>query len=527
MSKVSVLIVGAGPTGLLMAYKLARYGISFRIIDNKPTRTQHSNAVAVQTRTLEIFKQMEIADDFLKHGQQYHGAYYYNSGSLLAHINFDCIDSVYPFVLAIPQSETERIINNKLEHLHQYVEWSRDLVDLHQDENAVYATIKHKDASEEKIICEYLIGCDGARSTVRNETGIKFPGQDIENQFIVADTKLNSSLKSDGIHLFTQNSNMLGVFPYGGNNYRIAANREPEHGKDCTEDEVNRIIATRSHNLFKPQYASWISPFWIHSKLAAKMSEGRIFLAGDAAHIHSPAGGQGMNTGLQDANNLAWKIALVVSGRADASMLDSYQQERFPVIKRVVDTTEEMTKRLLSKSKITPWILSTLLKLVSKSRYLRKKVVMRLTQLDINYHDSNIIDYSNKASKQSPACGSRAPDVEICQSRFLYDYIDDAHHHLLCFASRNNAKKMHEFYQQIDIALNGPLKDIVKIHLITPNLHDTDTFQIHDPELTLHEKYGMKKSGVILIRPDGYISYKSFNRDIDNILALLHRYIVV
>jgi 2-polyprenyl-6-methoxyphenol hydroxylase-like FAD-dependent oxidoreductase len=527
MSKISVLIVGAGPTGLLMAYKLARHGVAFRIIDNKPTRTQHSNAVAIQTRTLEIFKQLEVVDEFLKYGHKYHGIHFYDDGKEFAHVDFDCVDSVYPFIMGVPQSETERILNNQLEHLHHRVEWSRDLIDLTQNSHGVRAIIKHVDGVEEQIDCDWLIGCDGSHSTVRNESDFTFPGEDVEQQFVVADTKLSSSLKSDCLHIFDNGGDMLGVFPYGDGKYRIAANLNSTEKKECSEQEIKEIVDTRSRGAFQAQYASWISPFWIHSKLANQMRDGRIFIAGDAAHIHSPAGGQGMNTGLQDAYNLAWKLALVVQGRANPNILDSYEAERYPVIKRVVETTERMTNMILAKNTVINFLRETAMKLVANMPFLRKKFAMRMTQLDIIYDQSPIIDTGKGFSKKYPSAGYRAPDVEICQSRFLYDYLDDTHHHIVCFAAGKKLEKVIEQCKMLDAAMAGPYKDIVKLHLVTPELTNTLLFQIHDPEYAIHKEYNVSKPSLIIIRPDGYIGFKMNKINAAEPLQFLEKYISV
>lgn len=497
MSKVSVLIVGAGPSGLMMANELARHGISFRIIDQKPQQTEHSNAVAIQTRTVEIFRQLGLLDEFLKNGQRIKKLVFFDNGKKFAELPLEHIDSTYPFVLAVPQSSTERILNRSLELLHHRVERNRELIDFSQHDDDVEAILRHQDGYEEKIYCEWLIGCDGHRSIVRDESGITFPGEDIDEQFVVADAKMSSLHKQDEIYIYSKKGRMLGIFPYGDSRFRIAANMDLGYErKTYTEKELGELIDERSNGIFNPEQVSWISPFWIHSKIADKMRDNRAFLVGDAAHIHSPVGGQGMNTGLQDAHNLAWKLALVIQGRAKPSLLDTYEQERRPIVKDVVEVTERMTKLLLVNNAFVYLIRKYTMKLMMSIPALARKVATTISQIGIHYEKSPIMDYQTTLASKYPEVGKRAPNVRLGEAGDLYDYFSDTSHHVLCFAANSETPKMISACEALMSGLPGPFKDIVRLHLVTSDPVDEPINQIYDINMDAHHVYDINEPAV-------------------------------
>lgn len=527
MSNIAVLIVGAGPTGLMMAYELARHGISFRIIDKKPEATQTSNAAALQTRSLEIFKQLGLANDFLRAGQPCHSICFHDKGKEFARAKFDKLDSVYPYILSLPQASTERILEQRLTKLEHHVERSRDLTGIKVNLTEIVASIAHEDGVQELIHCQYLLGTDGAHSAVRDAGGFHFPGDDISEQFVVADAALDSYLPNDQIHIFSNNGYMLGVFPLGGNHYRLGGNMQLGYSRKIyTENEVRDIVAARSSGKFNAREVSWISPFWIHSKMADNMRRANIFLLGDAAHIHSPIGGQGMNTGLQDAHNLAWKLALVLQGRANPTLLDSYEQERKPVIQDVVETTERFTRILLLKNPILLFIRKQIIRLAFAIPVINKYITRRMTQLDIRYKTSVALDQRAYTSSRSPTVGERAPDVKLNHSNYFYDYLNDANHHIICFTGDSDIFKAADICKKINYALLGPFKDIMKLHMVTPHRMDDPVDQIIDETNSMHLTYQIKKMTILVIRPDGYIGYKTSKFDIDKLKTFLSTYLL-
>lgn len=525
MSKVSVLIVGAGPTGLMMAYELARQGIAFRIVDKKAEATQYSNAALLQTRTLEIFKQVDLIDDFLRLGQPCKGIRFNDGNHEYASLSFDKLESIYPYVLTLPQSSTENILNAKLEELHHKVERARELTAITIHDNHVESVIQHQDGIQEIIYSDWLMGCDGAHSKVREKCHFEFSGEDIEEQFVVADGIMDSFLRPDEVNIFTTKGAILGVFPIESNRYRLGANMQLGYPRKIyTENEIRELVAERSSGLFTAREINWISPFWIHSKMTNKMRAGRVFLAGDAAHIHSPIGGQGMNTGLQDVHNLAWKLALVIQGRAEEKLLDSYQQERLPVIKEIVETTERFTRLLLMNNALLNFLKKYMIKFAFSFPFVKRYVVKRMTQIAIQYQHSCAL-YGGSDHSTSPAIGERAPDVKL-NSHYFYSYLTGSQHHLICFTGDREIFKVADACHQIAIDLLGPYKDVLSLHLVTPHLLDEPIDQIFDETNALHKMYHITKPTLLLIRPDGYISFKS--HDINSIIlkTFLQSYLI-
>jgi len=351
-----VLVVGAGPTGLMLANELARRGVRAQIIDRHSGPAQQSRAMAVQARTLEIYSKLGIAEHALARGKRGNGANMWANGRRTARIPLGEIGrdvSPFPYVLMLGQDENERIMGDRLSDWGASVQWNTELVAITQEPGHVTATLRQPDGSSRKVAVAYVAGCDGGRSAVRELSGITFPGAPYEQVFFVADTEatgpmvqeeLNVYLWRDGFHLFfpmrgTDRWRVIGILP---KNLRARDNLRFEEVIPVVRQEAGAELSFKS--------CSWFSTYRIHHRCAERFRDRRCFLLGDAAHVHSPAGGQGMNTGLQDAYNLAWKLALVIRGRADAALLDTYEAERIPVARRLLNTTDRAFRLLVSES---------------------------------------------------------------------------------------------------------------------------------------------------------------------------------
>ncbi len=465
---LAVLIVGAGPTGLMMACELARHGIKFRIIDKKPERTLTSNATWIQTRTIELLDQIGLAPLFLKAGHPCTAINVYVDGKPLVSIPFNGIESTYPFILMLPQSETEKLLIERLEELKHQVEWSSELVDLKQEDNKVVTTVKSPDGKSEMIISDWLIASDGANSKIREKCQIFFPGEDLTEQFVVADAQIDSFTSKDEIHLFFDQGTLFAASPLGENKYRIAANLHLDYPRQTFyKKEVIDLVQERGHGAYYVTDVAWISPFWIHGKIAEQMRRHSIFLMGDAAHIHSPAGGQGMNTGIQDAYNLAWKLALVIKGKGNPLLLDSYQAERYPVISEVVNQTENFTKMALFDESFLADLQKFSQQVLQGETEPIKKICSLLSQVNIRYQQSPIISYEASNQDFSPKPGERAPNVIIDQSTRLYDYLRNTQHNILLFTGP--AKKQQELngIKQLKEWLDQLHPDLIKTYVIS------------------------------------------------------------
>jgi len=521
---LSVLIIGAGPTGLMMACELARHGISFRIIDKNQNPTVSSNATWIQSRTMEIFDHIGIIDRFTRLSNPCHAINLYTNGKSLAQISLTEMDSTYPYIMMLPQSETERLLNERLTELHGKVERPLKLTDVKQIDNKVISTIENSNGYTDEIVSDWLIACDGANSSVREKSGIYFPGEDLPEQFIVADAIIESHMSKDEVHVFFDKGSVFAAFPLGANKYRIMANLNLGiQRKLYTEREVIEMAQERAQGTYYVKSVSWISFFWIHSKLANNMQNNSIFLAGDSAHIHSPALGQGMNTGIQDAYNLAWKLALRIKGKAKSSLLNSYQIERYPVIKEMVNKMESYTKMALFDKNFLKKLNKYSQKLADKNAKFSQKIVAELTQTHIQYTDSPIIDCTN-IKKNLIKPGMRAPNVIIHSSSRLYNYFHDTKHHILLFLGLNPSKKTLLQMTEFQKLLHHVHPDLINVYLVSPIPLEESKNVILDVNANIHNQYKVKTQALYIIRPDNYIAYCSNQFKIEEIENLFKRF---
>lgn len=526
MSNIPVLIVGAGPSGLFMACELARHGIPFRIIDKKAERTLTSNAVWIQTRTIEIFDEAGIAEQFLRNGQFCKAINLYSHGKSFVKISLEHLDSIYQFALTLPQSETERILTARLEELNHHVERPVELVSCKVTGNVVEVQLQKITGEFETLHCDWIIGCDGANSTIRQVCKIVFPGEDLREQFVVADAKMDSFLHTDEIHVFLDKGTVLAALPLGEEKYRLGANLHLDHPRKLfTEKEVKEIVIERAQGDFNVQSVSWISPFWIHSKIVENMRHGSIFLVGDAAHIHSPADGQGMNAGLQDAYNLAWKLAMVINGKAKADLLDSYQLERHPIVNEIVDRSESFTKMMLFENPLLIKLRNFIYRIFHSQTFLSKKYSQRITQLDIQYKKSPIIDYHEKINSHSPQPGERAPNVIMHESKHLHDYMRNTKHNVLLFTGNTSSSDLTAI-KELHLWFNNNYRDLIQSHIIAKSgMPGTDNV-ILDMDGIIHDRYHVNQPCLFILRPDCYIAYTSAKLDSKRVQTFLERFVL-
>lgn len=525
----SVLIIGAGPSGLLMACELARHGVSFRIIDRKPERTQTTNAAGVHTRTLEIFDQIGIINEFLELGQRWLSFRIHAEDELLTQIPFTHIDSYYQFSLLLAQSQTERILNDHLEALNGRVERKIELIDFKQVDDKIISTVKRDDGQTEEIKSNWLIGCDGLHSIVREKSHISFVGDDVASEYMIADAKLKTCLSDEAADAFRTPKGFLAVFPLGKNVYRVVANLAgKEIKKTISDEDIKTTIDQRSSQLFALESVLWSSPFWIHSKIAGTMRHGSIFIAGDAAHVHSPAGGQGMNTGLQDVYNLAWKLALVIQGKAKASLLDSYTAERRPVILKIVSETEKITKFALIRNSLLIKCFKFIGKnIVNRIILIKEKIGTQLTQIAISYSNSPIIVYQHTFFKSSsePKPGSRTPDVIINYDLRLHDLLRNRQHNLLLFISDDARSDEVNTVKELQQWLTTNYADTIKTYVISAKALTGVQNVIIDNMMAIHKRYHIT-TGMVLIRPDQYIAFTQKSLDRLSLQSCLDLYLI-
>lgn len=397
MTEPLVLIVGAGPTGLVLALFLTRLGVPVRIIDKTAEPGTTSRALAVQARTLELYQQVSLAEAVVAGGVQVGGANFWVGGARAARLPLRNIGeglSPFPFALTYPQDAHERLLIERLDALGVRVERQTELLRFDQDADRVHAVLRRPDSSEETCTAAYLAGCDGARSTVREALRTGFPGGTYTGLFYVADVDATGPAADGEIHVDFEEADFLAVFPLkGSGRLRLIGpihwEPEREHRELTFDDVRGRAI----HNLkLTIARVNWFSTYRVHHRVADHFRAGCTFLLGDAAHIHSPVGGQGMNTGIGDAVNLAWKLAAVLHGGADDRLLATYEVERIGFARRLVATTDRVftlvTKQgvlaRLVRTRLFPPIAALLFRLAPVRRWLFHVV----SQIGVNYRKS-------------------------------------------------------------------------------------------------------------------------------------------
>jgi 2-polyprenyl-6-methoxyphenol hydroxylase-like FAD-dependent oxidoreductase len=441
-----VLIIGAGPTGLMLANQLARRGVKPRIIDHHSGPAQQSRAMAVQARTMEIYSKMGIIEKSLALGERATAANMWANGRWTARIPVGDIGqslSPYPFVLMLGQDDNELIMGEKLRELGVTVEWNTELTAIEQHPDRVDVTLKLPDRTTQRITAAWVAGCDGSRSPVRELSGIKFPGAPYEHTFFVADTEATGSMKPGELNVYLWKDGFHLFFPMRGKDRWRVIGILPKHLRqrdDLTFEDVVPAIQQEAGTNLSFKACHWFSTYRIYHRAAEHFRDRRCFLLGDAAHIHSPAGAQGMNTGLQDAYNLAWKLALVVQGRAGAALLDTYEQERIPVAKRLLETTDRAFQLIVADgwlgSLFRTRILANVAARAMKFERVRKFAFRTIAQIGISYPASSLSQALPGLPKDAPTAGDRFPWMRLKlepngQTVDLFEYLDDTKFNLL------------------------------------------------------------------------------------------------
>ncbi len=354
---VDVIVAGAGPTGLFLALLLVRQGLRVRIVDETAEPGTTSRALAVQARTLEFYRQVDLADEVLRRGLELRALNLWRRGERVAHIDVGAIGrgrSPFPLGIIFPQDEHERLLIERLDALGVQVERRTKLTTFDVRADGVVGWLRMPDGSTATCEAAFLAGCDGARSTIREALGVGFPGGTYEHLFYVADVEARGAQMNRELHVLLDDAGFLALFPLAGEGRGrlIGTVREDAiaSGKTLEWADIDRGPIERIGLAIERVH--WFSTYRVHHRVADGFRKGRVFLLGDAAHIHSPVGGQGMNTGLGDAMNLAWKLAAVVGGRANDDVLDTYEPERIAFARRLVATTDRVFKAASSGSRL-------------------------------------------------------------------------------------------------------------------------------------------------------------------------------
>jgi 2-polyprenyl-6-methoxyphenol hydroxylase-like FAD-dependent oxidoreductase len=537
-----VLVVGAGPTGLMVANELARHGVRPRIIDRGPAPATTSRALVIQPRTLEIFDDIGVVDQAIEAGQSASTltiAFATKAieldfaGQLTGPQNY----TAYPDPRTLSQHDTERILSERLSTQGVEIERGRALTDLTQDSEAVTVSLRGEDGSVDTVRCRWVIGCDGAHSAVRKAAGIPFAGSTYRDEFIMADAELDWKLPHGGLYGFPSPAGIFAAFSMPGENrYRIFGNFPPGPdgpGAEYSEpshEEFQAMVDARVPFPAKVVKEHWVTRYRVHSRTVPRYRAGRVFLVGDAAHVHSPAGAQGMNTGIQDAYNLAWKLALVERGVADEELLDSYQAERHPIGAQLLKTTDRLFSLFggqnplarLARGRVAPVLASRVL----TRQWLRRRFIGLLAQLRVRYPNSPLNAEDGSGWRHAPAPGDRAREADAIidgrQGR-LYEEFRGTHHTVLLFTGLDDGAHPAVELCRIAEQLEQTYPGMVKARVVTAERYADHPTALGDPTRSAHRQYGVDSASAFVVRPDKYIGYRGRPVDVDRLRADLAR----
>jgi 2-polyprenyl-6-methoxyphenol hydroxylase-like FAD-dependent oxidoreductase len=487
-----VLVVGAGPVGLVAAIDLARRGVSVRIIDKMPEPTDESRAVVLHARSLELLDQLGVLDEIAATGVKTTGAQMHASGTVLGRVGFDTIDSPFPYSITIPQTDTERILRDRLAALGVTIERGVTYAGLEQDDTEVRASLTHPDGSTEVAHVAWLVGTDGAKGAVRHSLGLKLEGVFKGERFLMGDVDADYAHEKESFHIFFSPGDAVGMlFPMAGKRVRVICQipADTPETREPTLEWLQQTVNEREMDVTL-ESARWLTIFEIHHAQVPRYRTGRAFLAGDAAHVHSPAGGLGMNTGIQDAFNLTWKLAAAVRGEAKEELLDSYHAERHPVAADVIKFTTALTKAGTLNSPFAREARDLVMKAGLAMPLARHSMANEIEQMTVEYQYSPLVDSSHKGPVRAGDAVRKVDGIDLWSTLAHRDPSGSGHVLVLVADSAGTVP---------DYAAPSGAQTI-------PVVPRGGVGVLADPDRRVAERFGLvEHGGAILVRPDGYI----------------------
>jgi 2-polyprenyl-6-methoxyphenol hydroxylase-like FAD-dependent oxidoreductase len=512
-----VLIVGAGPVGLALGLELQRFGVRFRIVEKKAARSTTSKAMGLQPRLSEVFAVLGVADQFFRRGfSNIRAVNVHSGGRKLLRMpvrpppNQSGRDAFQPRMLIIPQSVTEEILDNALLERGCAVERCREVIGFEQHESRVEVTIRSGDGVEEKVQAKFVVSCEGAHSLIRKQSGFSFSGVTMPLRFLLADVTLHWDEPEDEVRVFFHRDGVLAALPFGSQKWRLiieCADDQTEPAQEVTLPLVQNLATQRTRNrdivISDPV---WLSDFRINARMVDRFRDRRMFVAGDAAHIHSPLGGQGIATGIQDAGNLAWKLAAVLREGAPDSLLDTYGEERRPIARQVLRRTSVMSHIVFGMNPVMRFVRERLVFPILRTDFAQARMTARMSQLEMNYRESSLAELSSRSARVR--AGDRAPDVLFKSENAnvsLFDLLGKFGMIALLGSAPNN--------QSLANSL-GRLN--IRAFIVAPR-HLED---IHSDFARLYSAQG---SFLYLIRPDGHVGLFQREAEAESVTAYLKK----
>jgi len=530
-----VLVVGAGPTGLMAAALLQRSGVSVRIVDQRARPSAESRAFAVQARTVELFQSLGLADALLDRGIVNTSINFHVRGKPIGRLNFDramAPDTPYPFILMVPQCETEGVQIDDLTAHGVTIERGVDVKTVVQSDHRVHTRCTGPNGRAFEISSAYVIGADGAHSIVRKQLGLSFEGASYEQSFLLADCQVDWEHDHHNFRIFTH-GDRIGLFlPLKGHAMsRVMATdlrEDPSKSLAMTLEELQEAFREATQLPVTLSNPAWTTRYRTHHRGVKQYRVGRAFLAGDAAHIHSPAGGQGMNTGLQDAANLAWKLAAVLRGGADEALLDSYHDERYPVGQDLLRFTDKLFSAFAAqrgwRAALRDRIVTFVMRRATHLPIPHRKAFRRLSEIDIAYRPGEFVEDAANTPEAGPRAGQRAPNAYVRRGTTVFDLIGGYRLSLLVLSRRTLAD--HEVAAVQAALLRLRSRAPVQAQLVARVVARRDERVIAAETAEVFERYGLSDTNaqaLYLVRPDGYVAWRCSGLDFEACAQFMHR----
>ncbi|MFF2143623.1 FAD-dependent oxidoreductase [Kitasatospora sp. NPDC058190] len=523
-----VLVVGAGPVGLTAAHELARHGLAVRLVDAAAGPATTSRAIATHPRTLETYQQMGVVDEMLDLGRRIEGFTMFKGGRRLVRLDADYSrnPTAYPFTLSIDQVRTEQMLRSAVERLGVKVEWGVRLEELRQDADGVEVVLAHAGGERETVRTSWLVGCDGGHSTVRKSLGLRLVG-DSNDTWLLADARVTVDLPADSIYWMHAGAGTLMLVPLPGDRWRMLDTAETAYDGDGV------VIAARfarklSAALGRPvrvDEPEWVSVFTAQQRMVERMRVGRVLLAGDAAHVHSPASGQGLNTGVQEAYNLAWKLAMVIEGHSREALLDSYDAERLPIGAELLRSTRNATRLVALRAALAgvflPVFFSVVRTVTPLRRKIQHKVLSAMSGLALGYPESPLTTADAAGAEPAgPRPGFRITSVLAAAEpgeslAAMVEELRDTRWTLLHVPADGDAGFGREAQARYGAWLS----------VRTVGGGEDGVAPLPDPSGRLRRALAARPGSWLLVRPDGYLAARggrSDQRELDRALDGAH-----
>ena len=537
MSQTDVLIVGAGPVGLMLACELRRRDVDCRIIDKYAEFPSTSRANGLQPRAVKVLDTLGVADKIAAESYRAKGFRILRAGTEVGRIepNFDATSGGMVFA---NQAVVEKALRDKLVELGGEVELQQKLRSIEERPDGIVAQVADLASGHiERVHAKWLVGCDGAHSAVRTLLQLPFKGKDYPDQFVEADVYLDADLPDGLMTLWLNDQGLMAAIPFREPGlWRIAAQIFPDADGNIPQASVElfqHLLAERAaDSTTKILEPVWLSNFVLHHRIVDHYRKGHAFLAGDAAHVHSPIGGQGINTGIQDAYNLAWKLAMVIDG-APETVLDTYEAERLPIGRKVLQQTDVNHRLRVSGSALADILMDRvvfpLLRVHAVLDVVGDFVLKRGAQLDVNYRESSLSEHA-ASFRKGPKPGDRAPDGQLLEPSgkpsSLFARFRTPAFRLLIFQGHRQAadtKALVAIGQRVR-AVTGGLVTPTVIAADSATITDDGVCVLNDPGRRTHVFYGVSTPSLYLIRPDGYVGFRCHASDEAELVNYLQRH---